>query len=85
MRDPHVERLEYRFAPTPMTGQRSTEWAENAPPVEWQTEAFEGRLADGRLTIMMREHLCDTRRRTARRGAEAARVGACARAQAGAP
>lgn len=48
--DPHVESLEYRFVSDP------TRVYESPSPVEGDAAAFKWRLADGRLTVTMKDH-----------------------------
>lgn len=50
MRDPHVASLRYRLVPGETTS------FDSPPPVEWETEAFRMRLADGVATFEMVEH-----------------------------
>jgi hypothetical protein len=51
MNDPHVESLRYRL-------EANDDYArfENPPPLEHETDAYRFRLADGVLTVEMKEH-----------------------------
>ena len=51
MRDPHVASLIYSLVPESMTS-----FSVEATPVEAETEGFAVVLADGTLTVTMRDH-----------------------------
>ena len=50
MRDPHVVWVRYRLEADPHVT------FENPPPIEWETDTFRMRLAEGIATFEMREH-----------------------------